>query len=424
VTVRPGPTTTTTTAAAAADGAEVDHQALPPVRDGQWASRWSGRRLHRGRRRARTSARPPQADGSCHPTVRPLELGGPVTGTVVVTLAGNPNTGKSTLFNALTGGRQHVGNWPGKTVACAEGSVEVDGVTVRFVDLPGAYSLRAACRQPPRYRAIRGGGEDRGTGHRPAARTRVSPTPTVPPSDGSFQRSAADGRRPEPAGALGGGAAGTSAKPIARPTPAAELDDRPRLRPPSPTVSSSLSSSTAKAGQSRSPPPCAGWPIGIPEASPRGDPPTAPCPPPRPIPPERSPSRPAAAARRAGHPPERQSRPRTGGNCSTGGGSYAVLRNVRFAICGSLRFAYPNLAAPRTLRGRAERPVGRHRGPSRALCPREPTGAANEPTGAANEPTGAANEPTGAGNEPTGAGNEPTGAGKGDRSTRECCSSS
>jgi ferrous iron transport protein B len=132
------------TLSATADGAEVDHHVLPPVRDGQRAVPWSGRRPRRGRRRARTSARPPKSDGSCHPTAGGLELGKPVTGSVVVALAGNPNTGKSTLFNALTGGRQHVGNWPGKTVACAEGSVEVEGVTVRFVDLPGAYSLRAA----------------------------------------------------------------------------------------------------------------------------------------------------------------------------------------------------------------------------------------------------------------------------------------
>jgi ferrous iron transport protein B len=62
----------------------------------------------------------------------------------VVALAGNPNTGKSSLFNALTGGRQHVGNWPGKTVACTEGSRQVGDVMIRFVDLPGAYSLRAA----------------------------------------------------------------------------------------------------------------------------------------------------------------------------------------------------------------------------------------------------------------------------------------
>lgn len=59
----------------------------------------------------------------------------------VVALAGNPNTGKSTVFNALTGLRQHVGNWPGKTVARAEGLVVVDGKRIRLVDLPGTYSL-------------------------------------------------------------------------------------------------------------------------------------------------------------------------------------------------------------------------------------------------------------------------------------------
>jgi ferrous iron transport protein B len=59
----------------------------------------------------------------------------------VVALAGNPNTGKSTVFNALTGLRQHTGNWPGKTVARAEGGFEFGGARYKLVDLPGTYSL-------------------------------------------------------------------------------------------------------------------------------------------------------------------------------------------------------------------------------------------------------------------------------------------
>jgi ferrous iron transport protein B len=59
----------------------------------------------------------------------------------VVALAGNPNTGKSTVFNALTGLRQRVGNWPGKTVARAEGAFEYHGERFKLVDLPGTYSL-------------------------------------------------------------------------------------------------------------------------------------------------------------------------------------------------------------------------------------------------------------------------------------------
>src|SRR5512143_316680 len=62
----------------------------------------------------------------------------------LVALAGNPNTGKSTVFNALTGMRQHTGNWPGKTVARAEGVLRLkSGRTVKVVDLPGTYSLQA-----------------------------------------------------------------------------------------------------------------------------------------------------------------------------------------------------------------------------------------------------------------------------------------
>jgi Fe2+ transport system protein B len=59
----------------------------------------------------------------------------------VVALAGNPNTGKSTVFNSLTGLRQHTGNWPGKTVTRAEGGFDYTGRRFKLVDLPGTYSL-------------------------------------------------------------------------------------------------------------------------------------------------------------------------------------------------------------------------------------------------------------------------------------------
>lgn len=59
----------------------------------------------------------------------------------VIAIAGNPNTGKSTVFNALTGLRQHTGNWPGKTVARAEGAYSYADKKYKLVDLPGTYSL-------------------------------------------------------------------------------------------------------------------------------------------------------------------------------------------------------------------------------------------------------------------------------------------
>ncbi len=79
----------------------------------------------------------------------PVNTRGPLTrlgasvqdGDYVVALAGNPNTGKSTVFNALTGLRQHTGNWPGKTVTRAEGGFAYNGRRFRVVDLPGTYSL-------------------------------------------------------------------------------------------------------------------------------------------------------------------------------------------------------------------------------------------------------------------------------------------
>jgi ferrous iron transport protein B len=58
-------------------------------------------------------------------------------------LAGNPNCGKSTVFNALTGAHQHVGNWPGKTVEKKEGLCRYEDHEIRVVDLPGTYSLSA-----------------------------------------------------------------------------------------------------------------------------------------------------------------------------------------------------------------------------------------------------------------------------------------
>jgi ferrous iron transport protein B len=58
-------------------------------------------------------------------------------------LAGNPNSGKTTLFNVMTGARHHVGNWPGKTVERRSGTVQHGDHTINIVDLPGAYSLSA-----------------------------------------------------------------------------------------------------------------------------------------------------------------------------------------------------------------------------------------------------------------------------------------
>ncbi|MHC4926838.1 MAG: ferrous iron transport protein B, partial [Planctomycetota bacterium] len=63
--------------------------------------------------------------------------------TITVALAGNPNSGKTTIFNALTGAKQHVGNYPGVTVERKEGSRTYKGYTIHFVDLPGTYSLTA-----------------------------------------------------------------------------------------------------------------------------------------------------------------------------------------------------------------------------------------------------------------------------------------
>lgn len=62
---------------------------------------------------------------------------------IKIALIGNPNCGKSSLFNALTGARQHVGNWPGKTVEKKEGFCNYRDFELEIVDLPGTYSLTA-----------------------------------------------------------------------------------------------------------------------------------------------------------------------------------------------------------------------------------------------------------------------------------------
>ncbi len=61
----------------------------------------------------------------------------------VIALAGNPNVGKSTIFNALTGMNQHTGNWPGKTVTNAQGFCSSEKNSYVLVDIPGTYSLMA-----------------------------------------------------------------------------------------------------------------------------------------------------------------------------------------------------------------------------------------------------------------------------------------
>lgn len=81
--------------------------------------------------------------GGCAGCGHPTELAPKADGTITVALIGNPNCGKTTVFNAVSGGHERTGNYAGVTVASVMGETTYKGRTIRFIDLPGTYSLRA-----------------------------------------------------------------------------------------------------------------------------------------------------------------------------------------------------------------------------------------------------------------------------------------
>ncbi len=80
---------------------------------------------------------------SCHEVANPSRIVKALESSYLVALAGQPNMGKSTIFNHLTGLNQHVGNWPGKTIDSRSGQFRFEGREINLVDLPGTYSLTA-----------------------------------------------------------------------------------------------------------------------------------------------------------------------------------------------------------------------------------------------------------------------------------------
>ena len=109
-------------------------------------------------------------------------------------LVGNPNCGKTTLFNALTGSNQYVGNWPGVTVEKKEGLAQVDGQDVTVVDLPGIYSLSPYSMEEIVARQLHGGrASGRHHQHRGRHQYRAQPLP----HRSAAGAGAAHGHRPE-----------------------------------------------------------------------------------------------------------------------------------------------------------------------------------------------------------------------------------
>mgnify|MGYP000324176432 CR=1 FL=1 len=80
-------------------------------------------------------------------------------GVSTIAVLGMPNTGKSTLFNQLTGSHAHIGNWPGLTVDLMQAQLRIEGQTVQLVDLPGIYDLRGHSEDEAVVRRFRAGPE-------------------------------------------------------------------------------------------------------------------------------------------------------------------------------------------------------------------------------------------------------------------------